>query len=253
MKIIFNGQLTDADDPQVSADILNPPTESVFETFAIKQGRVPGTIKQHCERLFASAAVLEFEVPPTLTQKFLEDSLQQLLSTLDLSKNYRCKMLVSAAYWWIRAEVLPPLSATIYTHGVVVDEAMEERDFAAAKWSSPIYQKYFSIQKKSGSFETLFFDKTDNLLEGNISNVIAVLDGVLVSPNGNVLPGITVRSVLAQAALLGFKTEFRAVSREELEQASEIFITNAIKGLVPVLQWKQWSRSSSSVYDQLSV
>ena len=125
------------------------------------------------------------------------------------------------------------------------------REWPEAKWSAPTYKKYFEEQKKSRVFETLLFTPDDFLLEGNVSNVIAVINNVLITPQDRVLPGITVRQVLERATDLGLKTELRPVSRVELETATEIFVTNALKDLVPVSAWGDWRRLNTKVYDQL--
>jgi branched-subunit amino acid aminotransferase/4-amino-4-deoxychorismate lyase len=148
---------------------------------------------------------------------------------------------------------LVPLSAVIYEQGVIVDDAEQVRIFPNAKTASPIYPFYMDRQAKSGVFETLFFSPTDYLLEGNVSSVIAVIDGLLVSPAGEVLLGTTVRRIFKQAQDKGLVTAFRPISRSELETATEIWVVNAVKGIVPVKKWNDWSRSSSQVYDQLKI
>jgi branched-chain amino acid aminotransferase len=250
MKFIFNNKIIDSADPCLEKLNLAP-EQSVFETFKICGGLKPGTLMQHWNRLFSSAEALGLAIPLELDQNQLDKALDQLLATTDLSQNYRCKVLMSANFWWIQLTVLIPLERSIYTLGVVVDDALEERSFPMAKWSWPNYQKYFDHQKQQQVFETLFFDSSDILLEGNITSVIAVINGVLVSPEKNVLPGITVRTVFEKAQHNQLKTSFRSLSRAELKTASEIILTNAIKGLVPVRAWHDWQRSSTQVYDQL--
>lgn len=254
MKIIFNGQLKDALDPQVQVSPLSAAIqfgESVFETFKLEAGRPPEAIKQHWERLFNSMQLVGITAPAGLNQVSLDLALATLTNQLSHEDAYRCKVLANADFWWLKAEVLVPPSEAIYTEGVVVDEAVVMREFSGAKVASTLYSYYQKQHQAGGYFETLYFDQSEQLLEGSVSNVIAVLEGVLVSPGEGVLPGITVRRVMAAAQAKGLKTEFRSINKAELRQASEIFLTNAIKGLVPVRAWGNWKCSEMMVYDQL--
>ncbi len=254
MKVIFNGILKEACDPDLKVSPFGAAIEfgqSVFETFKVTDGRPPATIKQHWERLFQSAQALQFPLPPTVTQKTLDKSLAQLINTLELRVSYRCKILVNADFWWMKMTPLLAVPPEVYSHGVRVDDTVEVRVLPEVKAVSPLYPLYAAQHSASTAFETLYFSPEDFLLEGSVSNVIAVLDGVLVTPSKDVLPGIEVREVLKKAQLLGLKTSFSAITREQLKTATEIFLTNSIKGLVPVNSWKDWQRKSTDVYDQL--
>lgn len=254
MNIIFNGQLLDAQDPQIQVSPFCSAVQyghSVFETFRTYQGQAPGNTTQHWERLFGSAETVKLNLPPTLTQAALDKALSQLLATLDLSHDYRCKVLANSDFWWMKAEVLVRLPSTVYEQGVVVGDAVQQRLFSQAKTASILYPFYQTHQAETGTFETLFFTATGQLLEGNISSVVAVIGNALVSPATEVLPGTSVRELFARAQLLGWATEFRDVSRVELNTASEIFVLNAVRGLVPVRQWGDWERSGSEAYEKI--
>jgi len=254
MKIIFNGQLRDEFDPLVQVSPLSAAIqfgESVFETFKLESGRPPAAIKQHWERLFSSMQLVGIAAPSGLDQGALDLALATLISQLSHETAYRCKVLANADFWWLKAEaqVLPPNA--IYTEGVRVNSAVVGREFSGAKVASVLYPFYQKQHESGIYFETLYFDQNDQLLEGSVSNVIAVIKDVLVSPSEGVLPGITVRRVMESAQAKGFKTEFRAINKTELGSASEIFLTNAVKGLVPVRKWADWKCANMEVYDSL--
>lgn len=254
MKIIFNGILLEANDPAIQVSPFSASIvfgQSVFETFKIVTGSPPATIKQHWERLFKSAQILQFAVPNSFNQSQLDTALMQLLRVLDLSHNYRVKVLVCTDFWWMKAERLLPISQKIYSQGVRVTDRIETRILPAAKAASPLYPLDAHLHSVQGVFETFYFSPAGFLLEASMSNVIAVIDQQLITPEAGVLPGITVREVLKTAQSFGFKTAFKNIARAELKQASEIFLTNSIKGLVPVKSWNDWERKSTEVYDRL--
>jgi para-aminobenzoate synthetase/4-amino-4-deoxychorismate lyase len=84
--------------------------------------------------------------------------------------------------------------------------------------------------------QLLIEDSTGDVLETDRGNVFAVLDGVLVTPpaDGRLLPGVTRAAVLRLAAEHGLSSKEMPVSRERLAQASEVFITNSVHGVLPV-------------------
>ena len=82
----------------------------------------------------------------------------------------------------------------------------------------------------------LLTDETGELLETDRANVFAVIDGVLLTPpaDGRLLPGITRAAVLRAAHGHGIRIGRKPLTLDELTQASEVFVTNAVAGVVPV-------------------
>jgi para-aminobenzoate synthetase/4-amino-4-deoxychorismate lyase len=82
----------------------------------------------------------------------------------------------------------------------------------------------------------LLTDETGELLETDRANVFAVIDGVLLTPpaDGRLLPGTTRAAVLQAARGCGIKVGQKPVTLDELAQASEVFVTNAVAGVLPV-------------------
>jgi para-aminobenzoate synthetase/4-amino-4-deoxychorismate lyase len=82
----------------------------------------------------------------------------------------------------------------------------------------------------------LLTDETGELLETDRASVFAVMDGVLLTPpaDGRLLPGITRAAVLRAAHGQGIRIGRKPLTLDELTQASEVFVTNAVAGVVPV-------------------
>ena len=72
------------------------------------------------------------------------------------------------------------------------------------------------------------------MLEGAVSNVFAVLDGVVVTPPlaAGILPGITRAWAIAACAELGFRCREAELRRDALVHATGIFLTNSIQEIV---------------------
>ncbi|TYO98670.1 branched-chain amino acid aminotransferase/4-amino-4-deoxychorismate lyase [Geothermobacter ehrlichii] len=88
----------------------------------------------------------------------------------------------------------------------------------------------------NGAFEAVFVEPDGELLEGSISNIFLLLDGVLLTPPAGtlVLPGIARARVLQAARQLGLPTLEQPLYRDLLPQAREVFLTNSMFGLLPV-------------------
>lgn len=99
--------------------------------------------------------------------------------------------------------------------------------------------------------EALVFQVTNYLAGGCVSNAFVVKDGELVTPIARgeeeevggrgavpspVLPGVTRKFVIEQAAERGLKLTRRMVSIEDVLKADEVFLTNSSFGVLPVVK-----------------
>ena len=82
----------------------------------------------------------------------------------------------------------------------------------------------------------LLTDETGELLETDRANVFAVMDGVLLTPpaDGRLLPGTTRAAVLRAAHGHGMRIGQKPLTLDELTEATEVFVTNAVAGVLPV-------------------
>jgi len=87
--------------------------------------------------------------------------------------------------------------------------------------------------RASGAVESVYVNADEQVLEGTTSNLFAVLGGQLVTPPIDILPGIT-RDVVLDLAAVDFKPELKAISRNDLLKADEIFLTSSNKEVLPV-------------------
>lgn len=92
--------------------------------------------------------------------------------------------------------------------------------------------------------EGLMLDTEGELIGGVSSNVFLLIEGGLVTPDLRYsgIQGVMRKNVLAAAARIGVAADVRAVWPEELALASEVFLTNAVRGIQPVheLEEQRW-------------
>jgi branched-chain amino acid aminotransferase len=89
---------------------------------------------------------------------------------------------------------------------------------------------------KGGFAEGIALDAQGYVSEGSGENLFAVVKGRLVTPPlvSSVLPGITRDSVLALAQKLGIAVEEKALPREMLYIADELFFTGTAAEITPI-------------------
>ena len=88
----------------------------------------------------------------------------------------------------------------------------------------------------AGCPEAIICDANGGLLEGAVSNLFLVRQGVLMTPedDGRILPGLTRARVLDLARNLGLETRETPLFRDDLLLADEAFLTNCVRQVVPV-------------------
>ena len=88
----------------------------------------------------------------------------------------------------------------------------------------------------SADEHVLITDETGEILETDKANVFAVIDGVLLTPpaDGRLLPGTTRAAVMRAAREHGIRVGQKPLTLDELASASEVFVTNAVVGVLPV-------------------
>jgi branched-subunit amino acid aminotransferase/4-amino-4-deoxychorismate lyase len=86
--------------------------------------------------------------------------------------------------------------------------------------------------------EALWFTTENLLAEGSITNVFVVRDGTVLTPRREtpVLPGIARAVVLELCREASIPTDERALNINELLDADEVFLTNSIMQVLPVIR-----------------
>ena len=108
--------------------------------------------------------------------------------------------------------------------------------------------------RSAGAEEALFLDQSGMLTEGATSNLFFVDDSVLKTPSIAdlpILPGITRECVLALATEQHLTVRQGKFSPAELEQASEVFVTNSTWEIRPVSRIDAWSYDTGPITTQL--
>ncbi len=135
----------------------------------------------------------------------------------------------------IQVAALKAEPVRIYRDGVKVVTMRGERILPETKSISllPFVMARQETEKKK-AYEALLVDEKGYVREGAMTNVFYVLKGAIFTPKTKILYGTT-RDFLVKLMSrngLGLEKDFKL---EELMNADEVFITNAPRGIIPVV------------------
>ena len=223
--------------------------DGLFETILVSSGR-PVMLAEHIGRMASSADFLNIPALPdaSVITAEIDDALRSAAETdavlkLILSRkgdgrydciDHKCLFVV---------QVLPhtPPQREVYESGVGLLTSRARRSA-----ESPIYRhktlNYLENilarreAQSAGAHEALIVNTDDFIAECSMSNIFFIDGKKLLTPSleCNVLPGITRTCVLSLASSAGIPVSEQPLAFVDILQASEVFITNSLAGIVPV-------------------
>ncbi len=125
---------------------------------------------------------------------------------------------------------------TWYREGVKIITTDITRYIPGAK--SIDYTKAILALNSAGrqhAVEAVYVDGNGVVLEGTTSNIFAVIKGRLLTPPEDILPGVT-RDVILNKVAQELKPELQTITRAELYQADELFLSSSNKEVLPIRQ-----------------
>src|SRR3954451_13312320 len=104
-------------------------------------------------------------------------------------------------------------------------------------WGRHKWQDRAVLAIRDPEVDPLLVDEHDHVLETGRGNVFVVRDGQVLTPplDGRILPGVTRATVLDLLSDAGVGVSERPIRLADLAAASEVFATNAIGGVRPVV------------------
>lgn len=250
MLVCLNGQFIPQEDARVAInDGAFLYGDSLFETIKARRQKIL-LFDQHLERIERSAQLLAFPCPCAA----IATALGQLSSRLTAPAS-RIRLTLSRGPY--RGLVRPALEQGWFLLTAVPYHEMDERSrvqgISCCLAPNQRVNPFSHLpQLKHGNYadclcardhahrqqtdEALFVDHSGNLLEGATSSLFAVINNQLVTPPlGNlVLNGIMRRQVIESAKELCIPCVEQPLPLADTFKATEIFICNALIGVVPV-------------------
>ncbi|MBS0632967.1 MAG: aminodeoxychorismate synthase component I [Verrucomicrobia bacterium] len=208
----------------------------VTETLLVHAGRIQ-FFDAHLRRFAAGCAYYGFRGPSDET---LREAAGQLLASKGLAEGvlrWSAWRTAGGCEWQMTLEPPRPHMAKLLWTAVCTsalpppDSARPHKHLGRHLWREALV-----AARAQGYEEVLLTDPAGLIVEGAISNVFGVIDGMLRTPPlvAGPLPGVTRTQVLALAAELGIPVAETALTPADLHAAQELFVTNALVGVRPL-------------------
>jgi branched-chain amino acid aminotransferase len=254
----MNGKLVPWDDAKihVGSHVIHY-ASAVFEgirCYKTPKGPAVFRLDAHTERLFNSAKIYWMDLGYTPEQVN-----EAILETIRANRKDAC-YIRPVAYRGFGELGVNPLSSPVELAIMVWDwgkylgqEALESGvDVCVSSWTRMAPNTLPAMAKSAGNYlnsqlikveavkggfaEGIALDAAGYVSEGSGENLFAVVKGRLVTPPlvSSVLPGITRDSVLSLAQRLGIAVEEKALPREMLYLADELFFTGTAAEITPI-------------------
>ena len=206
------------------------PDFGIFETMRVedKQCRL---LDLHLGRLKISAQAFNLPWP--------QNAIEQIQHYIDALPNglFRVKAALFSDGLALSHAAVSELSEQQYV--ILSEYTLSQRDYLRRFKTTrrEIFDQAWKTAEGQGAFDSLFFNSDGLLLEGGRSNVFIKYQGQWLTPSLNldILNGVMRQAVLKQPQLLGADTiKETRITRSMLENAEEIRLSNALRGVFAV-------------------
>ncbi|MBN1601031.1 MAG: aminodeoxychorismate synthase component I [Chitinispirillaceae bacterium] len=217
----------------------------IFETIRVTKG-TPCRLQQHLNR-FSKSWEYCFNTPyPDITW---ESIITYLIERNGLSFDVAVVKILAAAGTPDKPESMTLLvTAKRYVHrlntagrdGLFLATCPDKRHISLASHKTMNYmfcKVANNRAKQQGADEALIINTDGSVCESATANILCIIGGSWYRPKSDyVLPGTMESAVCELLASRGIKVQTCLLSVDELKEADQVFLTNALMGIVPVLR-----------------
>lgn len=260
--INFNGTLLSQSDSQFTVENRGYKYgDALFETLKVVNGKI-FFWEDHYFRLMASMRILRMDIPMTFTMEFLESEILKTLEANNLSQaSARVRLNVDRGEG---GKYLPSDQAKVHFN---ISAEPHNNPFysidANTKYVVDLYKDYFvapgllsglksnnkaiqvigNIYAKENDFDNcLVLNTNKSVIEALNGNLFLVKGDTIKTPplEDGCLKGVMRKQILELLAKdVNVIVEETSISPFELQKADELFVTNVIKGIVPITKYRK--------------
>lgn len=233
--------------------------DAVFETLRYAGGKI-FFWEDHYFRLMASMRILRMEIPMNFTMEFLES---EILKTVEASVEKNASLRIKLLVWRKAGGKYTPktrdieysisceeLHDSFYTISESTCEVELFKDhyimsglLATLKSNNRLINILGSIYAEENDYDNcLLLNGKKQVVEALNGNIFLVVGNKVKTPPlaDGCLNGITRKQILTIIKSMSeFEVIEESISPFELQKADEIFITNIIKGIVPITKYRK--------------
>ncbi len=227
--------------------------DGIFETVRAYDGKI-FRLEDHLDRLFRSAAGIRLSISHTREES--REILYQVLKKNKL-KDALIRITITRGEGEVGSVLPPSVEPTVvilprpfagyppsfYEKGAKIVTVKDQHHLLSGLRpgiKSTSFQKNILVKMQAqqrGADDAVLLNRQGYATEGTTSNLFIVKEGRLITPSPEVgiLEGITRRTVMELAGGRGIPVQEGLLSREELYQADECFLTNTSIEIMPVV------------------
>ncbi|WP_034045598.1 aminotransferase class IV [Wocania ichthyoenteri] len=233
--------------------------DALFETIKTSYGKLLFW-EDHYFRLMASMRIMRMEIPMNFTMEFLEEQIQKTLEANKLQQaSARVKLMVQRNEGGLYLPDTNTVDFIIITQSIQEDFYLLKEDFyevdlfkdyyvsptllSTLKTNNKAINVVGSIYAKENSLHNcLLLNTNKHVIEALNGNVFVVKGNVIKTPPiiDGCLKGIMRKQLIDIINMIPeYELVEASVSPFELQKADEIFITNVIVGIQPVIKYRK--------------
>ena len=248
--LFYNGKLTRSDQLLISPDNRSfRYGDGFFETIKVCKGKIV-LANYHMERLFSSLDLLQFVPPVYFTPDYITEQVVLLASKNGQEKLARIRITIFRGEGGlydtqnhfpnhiIQSWELNPANNQLNENGLVLDFFTDARKvcdrYSAVKSNNYLSYAMAALWAKQQKLNyAILLNPYDRVADATIANVFMVKDGIVKTPPLTEGPvnGVMRKHILSSLRKMDIPFEETPVTTEDLSEASEIFLTNAIYGI----------------------
>ena len=222
----------------------------LFETFRTWNGHA-STLTLNLGRLRRSAQFWNIVLDETSLPN--HDAIQSLLSANGFQGDAVLRLTASggsrtASVVWLQAKPLPPAFPPQGLTLIVSEQLISQGNPTSTHKSLNYLNRRVAHDEaiSQGAHEALLTSPHRQVWEGSRSNIFAINKNKLLTPSaqGPLLRGVARDLVIRVAESLGLECEETAITLVDLELMDEIFLTNAVRGVMPVACLRSFVRGA---------
>jgi len=224
--------------------------DGLFETLRVFNGKAT-FLKEHWQRLINSAKLIHIPIPKTFSDA--ENIIHQLIESnclKDRDSSIRITLTrgIGPRGISIPKQAKPTLIITIHPFSNPTLDGWSAYIASIKRNEHAITSKIKSLNyldnilarmeaNQNDATEALLTNTANHIVSASCANIFAVSDNILYTPpiSDGVLPGITREQVLSLAEKSNIQTRITSITHDFLLKADEVFITNSLIGIKPII------------------
>ena len=262
--INFNGTIVSEDANILTQNRAFLYGDAVFETVKIINNKIL-FLEDHYFRLMSSMRVVRMEIPMNFTMEYLEEQILSLVTKNQVVHSSRARITIyrnDGGYYLPQNNTVSFLIHSIalenafysiekkyYEVDLYKDFYITKQLLSSIKTTNKIINITGSIfANENGLDNCLLLNDSKNVVEALQGNIFMLLGNKLTTPpvSEGCLNGVMRKQILSLAKKIeNLEVVEEVISPFDLQKADELFITNVIKGIQPITQYRKKAFSTN--------